>query len=52
MSKTFNLGKIVGKSAYEYAKDGGYTGTEDEFKALMATPMTEEKVDERVNNHL
>lgn len=25
-----------GKSAYEYAKDGGYTGTEEEFKAKMA----------------
>ena len=27
----------VGKSAYEYAKDGGYLGTEDEYKKLMAT---------------
>ena len=25
-----------GKSAYEYAKDGGYTGTEEEFKRKMA----------------
>ena len=28
----------AGKSAYEYAKDGGYTGTEEEFSAKMATP--------------
>lgn len=25
-----------GKSAYQYAKDGGYTGTEEEFAAKMA----------------
>ena len=25
-----------GKSAYEYAQDGGYTGTEEEFAQLMA----------------
>lgn len=25
-----------GKSAYEYAKDGGYTGTEEDFSAKMA----------------
>lgn len=25
-----------GKSAYEYAKDGGYTGTEEEFSAKLA----------------
>ena len=24
-----------GKSAYQYAKDGGYTGTEEEFAALV-----------------
>lgn len=28
-----------GKSAYDYAKDGGYIGTEDEFKQLMAGPI-------------
>lgn len=27
-----------GKNAYEYAKDGGYTGTEEEFAAKLATP--------------
>lgn len=26
-----------GKSAYQYAQDGGYTGTEDEFQTLMGT---------------
>ena len=26
----------AGKSAYEYARDGGYTGTEEEFAAKMA----------------
>ena len=28
---------IKGKSAYEYAKDGGYTGTEAEFAQKLAT---------------
>jgi len=27
----------AGKSAYQYAKDGGYTGTEAQFQALLAT---------------
>lgn len=27
----------VGETAYEYAVEGGYTGTEDEFKAQLAT---------------
>ena len=26
----------MGKSAYEYAQEGGYTGTEEEFAALLA----------------
>lgn len=26
-----------GKSAYQYAVDGGYTGTEEQFQALMGT---------------
>lgn len=26
-----------GRSAYQYAVDGGYTGTEEQFKALMGT---------------
>ncbi len=52
MSKTVNLGRVVGKSAYEQAKEGGYAGTEAEFNTLMANPMTETKVDERVNTYL
>ena len=28
-----------GKSAYQYAKDGGYTGTEAEFAKKLATPL-------------
>lgn len=27
----------AGKSAYQYAQDGGYTGTEEEFKELMGS---------------
>ena len=27
---------INGKSAYEYAQDGGYTGTEEDFSKLLA----------------
>ena len=30
-----------GKSAYQYAVEGGYTGTEDEFKAKLAEEMPE-----------
>lgn len=29
----------TGKSAYEYAKDGGYTGTESEFAAKLAADV-------------
>lgn len=32
-----NFSGTDGKSAYEYAVEGGYTGTEDDFKALMGT---------------
>lgn len=28
-----------GKSAYQYAQDGGYTGTEEEFAAKIAAPI-------------
>lgn len=31
---------IPGKSSYQYAKEGGYTGTEEEFKAKMAAEST------------
>lgn len=33
-----SLGKS-GKSAYDYAKEGGYTGTETEFAAKLAAPF-------------
>ena len=31
------IDSLRGKSAYEYARDGGYTGTEAEFAAKMAS---------------
>lgn len=46
MAGKITLGKIEGapgkngadgKSAYQYAVDGGYAGTEDDFKALLGT---------------
>ncbi len=30
------LDSLVGKNAYEYAKDGGYIGTESDFAAKLA----------------
>lgn len=39
MAKTMDLGQVKGtegKSACQYAQDGGYTGTEAEFQAPMA----------------
>lgn len=32
-----DLGRVTGKSAYEYAVEGGYAGTEAAFQALMGT---------------
>lgn len=32
-----DLGRVTGKSAYEYAAEGGYEGTEAAFQALMGT---------------
>ncbi len=32
-------GEFDGKTAYQYAQDGGYTGTEAEFAAKLATPF-------------
>lgn len=32
---TVNIKGETGKTAYEYAQDGGYTGTEEEFTALL-----------------
>lgn len=34
---------IQGKSAYQYAQDGGYTGTEEEFAEKMAAPLSEDE---------
>lgn len=34
-----------GKSAYQYAVDGGYTGTEAEFQALLADAASKQYVD-------
>ena len=39
------LGKGAdGKSAYEYAKEGGYTGTEAQFSALLANAVDKRKI--------
>lgn len=35
---------VAGKSAYEYAKDGGYTGTAEEFAKKLATEVIEHNV--------
>jgi hypothetical protein len=39
---------INGKSAYEYAREGGYTGTEAEFTQLLGNIAT---IDGRINSH-
>lgn len=41
----------TGKSAYEYAKAGGYAGTEEDFKKVLAKPMTEDRVNNAINNY-
>lgn len=33
-----------GKSAYEYAKEGGYTGTEKQFYQALSLSVTHEKL--------
>lgn len=38
-----------GKSAYEYAKDGGYTGTEAEFAILLASIVTQADLETYIN---
>lgn len=38
----------AGKSAYQYAVDGGYTGTEAQFQAVMADAATKTYVDNAV----
>lgn len=56
-TKVVDLGRVVGadgaagadgKSAYDYAVEGGYTGTEEEYKAKMANSATEQYVDEKI----
>ena len=34
---------VDGKSAYQYAQEGGYTGTEDEFRHRLAYDLEESK---------
>ena len=49
MSKSFNLGKIVGadgKSAYMAAKEGGFVGSEEDFNTQLATSINAEKASE------
>ena len=40
----------AGQSAYEQAADGGYTGTEAEFKNILADAATKDYVDRRVRS--
>jgi hypothetical protein len=37
-------GEFDGKTAYEYAKEGGYAGTEAEFAALLANAVDKRKI--------
>ena len=39
----------AGKHAYQYAVEGGYTGTEAEYKALMAAAASTEYVDDAIS---
>lgn len=39
---------VPGKSAYEQAKEGGYTGTEEEFAQILANAATKDYVDEAI----
>lgn len=39
---------VPGKSAYEQAKEGGYTGTEEEFAQILANAATTDYVDEAI----
>lgn len=48
-----DLGKVVGangKNAYQYAVEGGYTGTEEEYKTLMANVASKQYVDSLIGN--
>jgi hypothetical protein len=52
---TFTLDELKGtdgKSAYEYAKEGGYNGTEEEFVELFKSiPSVEEHLNDTSNPH-
>lgn len=37
MAEKYNLGRVAGKSAYEYALDGGYAKSEEEFGQELAS---------------
>lgn len=39
---------VPGKTAYEAAKEGGYTGTEEEFAQILANAATTDYVDEAI----
>lgn len=39
-----NSGAFDGKSAYEYAVDGGYAGTEEEFSAILANAVDKRNI--------
>lgn len=43
-----NAGDLAGKSAYQYAVEGGYTGTEAEFAAKMAEEIP--SIDDTLTN--
>lgn len=38
-----------GKSAYQQAVEGGYTGTEEDFKSLLADVMPKTEIEEKLN---
>lgn len=41
-----------GKSAYEYAKDSGFSGTESEFSQKLATTLSENEINDLINTQL
>ncbi len=40
------LAGVGGKSAYEYAKEGGYTGTEEDFRQKLASEFAPARIGE------
>ena len=53
LSGSANVNEILkgdpGKSAYEYAKEAGYTGTEEEFATKLATGGSSVSEEEMLN---